>query len=160
MIRRPPTSTRTDTLFPYTTLFRSIDIHRALGTIQLPPTRGSVWVSFRHFRLISHLSPHLLHRAMPRLGTKLVHPHHVLAGWRILDRPRCDERHSALTKLFAASNTSRAERPGANKAPPTPTPQAPAASQSATVPGRIAPTHRPGGSTGGSPEDGKGRVKG
>src|SRR3546814_14455788 len=31
MIRRPPRSTRTDTLFPYTTLFRSIDelIHAA-----------------------------------------------------------------------------------------------------------------------------------
>src|SRR3546814_14450630 len=33
MIRRPPRSTRTDTLFPYTTLFRSIDMddteHRA-----------------------------------------------------------------------------------------------------------------------------------
>src|SRR3546814_8466281 len=28
MIRRPPRSTRTDTLFPYTTLFRSV--HRAL----------------------------------------------------------------------------------------------------------------------------------
>src|SRR3546814_1574598 len=27
MIRRPPRSTRTDTLFPYTTLFRSIAIH-------------------------------------------------------------------------------------------------------------------------------------
>src|SRR3546814_6141461 len=27
MIRRPPRSTRTDTLFPYTTLFRSIDYH-------------------------------------------------------------------------------------------------------------------------------------
>src|SRR3546814_2921927 len=27
MIRRPPRSTRTDTLFPYTTLFRSVD-HR------------------------------------------------------------------------------------------------------------------------------------
>src|SRR3546814_18621374 len=26
MIRRPPSSTRTDTLFPYTTLFRSIDV--------------------------------------------------------------------------------------------------------------------------------------
>src|SRR3546814_5382737 len=25
MLRRPPTSTRTDTLFPYTTLFRSFD---------------------------------------------------------------------------------------------------------------------------------------
>src|SRR3546814_11144789 len=29
MIRRPPRSTRTDTLFPYTTLFRSVE--RALG---------------------------------------------------------------------------------------------------------------------------------
>src|SRR3546814_9571398 len=26
MIRRPPRSTRTDTLFPYTTLFRSLDV--------------------------------------------------------------------------------------------------------------------------------------
>src|SRR3546814_9287309 len=30
MIRRPPRSTRTDTLFPYTTLFRSLD-HRAIA---------------------------------------------------------------------------------------------------------------------------------
>src|SRR3546814_2820625 len=29
MIRRPPRSTRTDTLFPYTTLFRSIGLGRA-----------------------------------------------------------------------------------------------------------------------------------
>src|SRR3546814_14432309 len=29
MIRRPPRSTRTDTLFPYTTLFRSHDAHEA-----------------------------------------------------------------------------------------------------------------------------------
>src|SRR3546814_14831145 len=29
MIRRPPRSTRTDTLFPYTTLFRSILTHEA-----------------------------------------------------------------------------------------------------------------------------------
>src|SRR3546814_3852059 len=28
MIRRPPRSTRTDTLFPYTTLFRSRDVRR------------------------------------------------------------------------------------------------------------------------------------
>src|SRR3546814_12658605 len=28
MIRRPPRSTRTDTLFPYTTLFRSVDAAR------------------------------------------------------------------------------------------------------------------------------------
>src|SRR3546814_5013035 len=30
MIRRPPRSTRTDTLFPYTTLFRSTDIAAGL----------------------------------------------------------------------------------------------------------------------------------
>src|SRR3546814_9952543 len=29
MIRRPPRSTRTDTLFPYTTLFRSADVAQA-----------------------------------------------------------------------------------------------------------------------------------
>src|SRR3546814_14110402 len=29
MIRRPPRSTRTDTLFPYTTLFRSLSTHSA-----------------------------------------------------------------------------------------------------------------------------------
>src|SRR3546814_11441080 len=34
MIRRPPRSTRTDTLFPYTTLFRS-----AFGDQPLPPQR-------------------------------------------------------------------------------------------------------------------------
>src|SRR3546814_7819614 len=31
MIRRPPRSTRTDTLFPYTTLFRSEHANRALA---------------------------------------------------------------------------------------------------------------------------------
>src|SRR3546814_16580029 len=35
MIRRPPRSTRTDTLFPYTTLFRSFweYLHRLLGRL-------------------------------------------------------------------------------------------------------------------------------
>src|SRR3546814_9350747 len=32
MIRRPPRSTRTDTLFPYTTLFRSVGTTAANGT--------------------------------------------------------------------------------------------------------------------------------
>src|SRR3546814_4848462 len=32
MIRRPPRSTRTDTLFPYTTLFRSTNGHSSGGT--------------------------------------------------------------------------------------------------------------------------------
>src|SRR3546814_8374026 len=39
MIRRPPRSTRTDTLFPYTTLFRSVDAH---------PGRGARHITLRH----------------------------------------------------------------------------------------------------------------
>src|SRR3546814_20461816 len=35
MIRRPPRSTRTDTLFPYTTLFRS-----GCATLSMPPEVG------------------------------------------------------------------------------------------------------------------------
>src|SRR3546814_9928570 len=49
MIRRPPRSTRTDTLFPYTTLFRSVSgcLHLSNVTLYLDPegeTSGSVVV--------------------------------------------------------------------------------------------------------------------
>src|SRR3546814_15570936 len=36
MIRRPPRSTRTDTLFPYTTLFRSIRVRAAVRSCPAP----------------------------------------------------------------------------------------------------------------------------
>src|SRR3546814_9941416 len=40
MIRRPPRSTRTDTLFPYTTLFRSAPSAQLLeSTGRIPPAR-------------------------------------------------------------------------------------------------------------------------
>src|SRR3546814_15637555 len=35
MIRRPPRSTRTDTLFPYTTLFRSLRVSNARARLEL-----------------------------------------------------------------------------------------------------------------------------
>src|SRR3546814_19929719 len=35
MIRRPPRSTRTDTLFPYTTLFRSVALRRSGGCCEM-----------------------------------------------------------------------------------------------------------------------------
>src|SRR3546814_16326450 len=43
MIRRPPRSTRTDTLFPYTTLFRSIvadALHVGQGAVLHPDVAG------------------------------------------------------------------------------------------------------------------------
>src|SRR3546814_8981663 len=38
MIRRPPRSTRTDSLFPYTTLFRSMLV--VAFAVMIPPTQG------------------------------------------------------------------------------------------------------------------------
>src|SRR3546814_6119510 len=43
MIRLPPRSTRTDTLFPYTSLFRSLPAVRGHGTV-----RGGLHESFRY----------------------------------------------------------------------------------------------------------------
>src|SRR3546814_3679187 len=40
MIRRPPRSTRTDTLFPYTTLFRSPRQHHGIGPCDEPLSRA------------------------------------------------------------------------------------------------------------------------
>src|SRR3546814_17655306 len=56
MRRRPPRSTRTDTLFPYTTLFRSLDVRRVgdMGALpdslpvfllpQVPWTLETLWI--------------------------------------------------------------------------------------------------------------------
>src|SRR3546814_14323966 len=49
MIRRPPRSTRTDTLFPYTTLFRSLDVIVAVHRID--EARG-IFILQRHHRTV------------------------------------------------------------------------------------------------------------
>src|SRR3546814_15710213 len=53
MIRRPPRSTRTDTLFPYTTLFRSLSQEYCPGTglgQMFLTLNGDVLVEFQHER--------------------------------------------------------------------------------------------------------------
>src|SRR3546814_4152070 len=48
MIRRPPRSTRTDTLFPYTTLFRSVTAHGAATSIPaIPAASASIPAAIR-----------------------------------------------------------------------------------------------------------------
>src|SRR3546814_19175356 len=44
MIRRPPRSTRTDTLFPYTTLFRSVVNEHRSWIIQTFPNSGPEFI--------------------------------------------------------------------------------------------------------------------
>src|SRR3546814_7567543 len=53
MIRRPPRSTRTDTLFPYTTLFRSVGV-----VTPVSEQRFGLWQGSHHERrtlMIAHL---------------------------------------------------------------------------------------------------------
>src|SRR3546814_20670926 len=48
MIRRPPRSTRTDTLFPYTTLFRSLFPLVSAAVASVLPLGRLRWISFGH----------------------------------------------------------------------------------------------------------------
>src|SRR3546814_13306454 len=59
MIRAPPTSTRTDTLFPYTTLFRSLPQH--LGVAETPALhRAGLVVLDQHVGALEQPQQHLL----------------------------------------------------------------------------------------------------
>src|SRR3546814_1663431 len=56
MIRRPPRSTRTDTLFPYTTLFRSVAIHRPCVAVMHWPAVKAIACPRRPCRSEEHTS--------------------------------------------------------------------------------------------------------
>src|SRR3546814_4769276 len=83
MIRRPPRSTRTDTLFPYTTLFRSSRVSRRFQGAHLWHLQGH--------------DPGMLHRyaiAMAALTRLLEHSHALL---------RSEEHTSELQSLMRIS---------------------------------------------------------
>src|SRR3546814_8835236 len=62
MIRRPPRSTRTDTLFPYTTLFRSTPLGHVSATGQLKKTFLEGWPDKSFLQVcLKGDSPQLLH---------------------------------------------------------------------------------------------------
>src|SRR3546814_10231932 len=61
MIRRPPRSTRTDTLFPYTTLFRSIPLTQANRWRNNPPSVTGIIGRPSNSRLTRPLAPSVLH---------------------------------------------------------------------------------------------------
>src|SRR3546814_21020188 len=95
MIRRPPRSTRTDTLFPYTTLFRSkIDVRQGR------PWGGSPAVAAPRCGRTCDRG------AMSNLSSSHQNPccrcNHYLAGLdRPLDPPRCrHEKHAALVRIL------------------------------------------------------------
>src|SRR3546814_6022604 len=94
MIRRPPRSKRTDTLFPYTTLFRSLEKQLAIGHDKHfghIRQRGSAQESFLQQALI-------IGQTNERLGMRL-------ARYRPQARPRArsEEHTSELQSLMRIS---------------------------------------------------------
>src|SRR3546814_1416591 len=88
MVRRPPRSTRTDTLFPYTTLFRSIAGWAANGTATLQ------WAS-RNDMAIAEI-------AVPGTAQAL-RPLSPVQGRKVRDGDRSEEHTSELQSLMRIS---------------------------------------------------------
>src|SRR3546814_11406271 len=102
MIRRPPRSTRTDTLFPYTTLFRSYGDRRGVeqrpGKLlhRPPPNHSSLWTGGQAWLRVS-ASPFGPDRLDPapqvfhHLGPLFLVEHSVAAA-RLAATPHCPAR--------------------------------------------------------------------
>src|SRR3546814_13687784 len=76
MIRRPPRSTPTDTLFPYTTLFRSLQFNKAVAKLyelvnaveKAKPSASRHTAVDTIVRLVAPMMPPLAEEAWARLG--------------------------------------------------------------------------------------------
>src|SRR3546814_3929791 len=92
MIRRPPRSTRTDTLFPYTTLFRSLDRHQERLVLRTVGLRNRAVHRFhqRQDRLLADL----VVLALQRRQRRALHDRNVV---------RSEEHTSELQSLMRIS---------------------------------------------------------
>src|SRR3546814_13145661 len=111
MIRRPPSSTRRDTLFPYTTLFRSesdrflnLSVIAALVLEQVGGVRGadalfglgiSLWLAWNAWRAANHAIDELMDREWPEEKRQ-----HFLA---VASQHRSEEHTSELQSLMRIS---------------------------------------------------------
>src|SRR3546814_4672876 len=90
MIRRPPRSTRTDTLFPYTTLFRSLLAREAVWGVEAAELSSALPF------VESHRAPSFLGEIAARLPTHGTGPAH-------LGDERSEEHTSELQSLMRIS---------------------------------------------------------
>src|SRR3546814_5935262 len=95
MIRRPPRSTLTDTLFPYTTLFRAGRIGRRVGSQRAPVVIGAAIVA----GLLSREAEVIARAGM--LGVELQHLLEILLRRR--GHRRSEEHTSELQSLMRIS---------------------------------------------------------
>src|SRR3546814_16710006 len=99
MIRRPPRSTRTDTLFPYTTLFRSLLLTPpAAGRMPSPQMKPGDWLQIFLLAMIWGLSFFLTEICLRDLGPLSIAAGRVapaaaaLLAVTVLARPRLDRK--------------------------------------------------------------------
>src|SRR3546814_11081686 len=104
MIRRPPRSTRTDTLFPYTTLFRSMAIPVATPKALLAD-KGYDGDRFRESLLVRGILPII----PPRANRKA--PEHPDYG-RYKDRNRVERMFGKLKQQRSIATRSEERRVG------------------------------------------------
>src|SRR3546814_1342801 len=103
MIRRPPRSTRTDTLFPYTTLFRSaghLDLRQGLPAARDDRARAGREdiAAFEQRRDVRVVLPLL--EGLPRLEFRIA----VIKAAHVAQRdPRSEEHTSELQSLMRIS---------------------------------------------------------
>src|SRR3546814_2924250 len=102
MIRRPPRSTRTDTLFPYTTLFRSPGRGRARGLFDL---------GFLELDMLAHDRVIFAERQLLGLGARVLLGHIEEAGVS-----RADELDLDGGRLGHCPRPSNTEMPKTKKA--------------------------------------------
>src|SRR3546814_1295565 len=110
MMRRPPSTTRTDTLFPYTTLFRSSRCHAERGAGHRTPPRAisSLCVSW-HFgmgaRQLSRIGgpPNLLRKSAPPPPANAAASRSLTAGAGAHAGCRSEEHTSELQSLMRIS---------------------------------------------------------
>src|SRR3546814_4197262 len=108
MIRRPPRSTRTDTLFPYTTLFRSshfIPFQRCtvLSTLALQPDARLRFVGLQRIALYSPYGV-MRHQLQPFQPPGLLAPERHLSCFDSQSTRRRSEEHtSELQSLMRIS---------------------------------------------------------
>src|SRR3546814_984957 len=113
MIRRPPRATRTDTLFPYTTLFRSDAQYAALlaaqtdTTFHHAPRHQSHSLTSQHISHLRHV--HACHCACDKFGHEstlkhqIVRAHvctpatnaHIVCRLLLEKKMRCTRRHTS-----------------------------------------------------------------
>src|SRR3546814_11293798 len=132
MIRRPPRSTRTDTLFPYTTLFRSVialfgeaEVPVVVVASARPPDRVSS-VGIDDFAAARAMTRHLLAMGHDRIGCIVGSPNQHASARRpgrhrgaLEDRgAKVDDALTAQGLLHSASAPTRTELTTARVPPP------------------------------------------